>query len=122
MKENASQKRWRVENPEKVRDYHRKWREKNPDTLHDYHLRRAYGITLAEYHVRLAAQGGGCAICGETDPAKHRGRRYFHVDHDHDSGVIRGILCGQCNTAIGMLKDSSILAQAAVQYLAGHGK
>lgn len=59
------------------------------------HLRRAYGITLAQRDEMLARQGG-CALCGTTDPL---GR--WHVDHDHQTNAVRGILCHKCNVKLG---------------------
>lgn len=53
------------------------------------------GITEAEYDERLAAQNGGCAICGAT-PKKRR----LHVDHDHKTGHVRGLLCHRCNRVL----------------------
>lgn len=56
---------------------------------------KALGVTDEEYARMLAAQGGGCAICG----AKPKTRR-LHVDHDHASGKVRGLLCHRCNRAL----------------------
>lgn len=53
---------------------------------------KALGITAEEYDLRLAAQGGGCAICGATPKT-----RRLHVDHDHKTGAVRGLLCLRCN-------------------------
>ena len=53
------------------------------------HLKRKYGLTLEEYDAMLEAQGGVCAICGEPRPEE----RTLHVDHDHETGAIRGLLC-----------------------------
>jgi hypothetical protein len=68
------------------------------------------GITLAEYKVRLARQGGGCAICRRT------GAR-FHVDHCHLTGRVRGILCQCCNHAIGLIRGNAGTAHAMAGYL-----
>jgi len=76
----------------------------------DYNLRRKYGINLAQYNVMTQA---GCQICGTVEPGTHN----FHVDHDHISGCVRGILCGQCNKGIGHFKDNILLLQHAIQYL-----
>jgi len=63
----------------------------------------------------LAAQEGACAICKVTAPG---GQGTFHVDHDHKTGAIRGLLCHHCNTALGKFKDSPILLETAIAYLA----
>lgn len=77
-------------------------------------LERNYGITLAEYNEMLDDQGGGCFICGRT--AAEEGKR-LGVDHDHDTGEVRGLLCQNCNTAIGFLQDDPALLRSAADYL-----
>jgi hypothetical protein len=61
----------------------------------------------------LAAQGGACAICKEPRPEE----RTLHVDHDHETGKIRGLLCFRCNNALGDLRENFDLAQKAAEYL-----
>lgn len=80
-----------------------------------YVLRRSYGITPERYDTMLAAQGGHCAIC----PAKEPGGRgkFFHVDHDHTTGKVRGLLCHRCNTALGLFQDSPAALKLAIKYL-----
>lgn len=69
-----------------------------------YHLKRFYGITLDEYNALLGTQGGLCAGCGsEGSQGKRKG---LFVDHDHETGGIRGLLCNNCNAALGLLGDS----------------
>ncbi len=87
-----------------------------PEQQRRANLRKCYGISPEEYDALLASQGGGCAICGSTEPAK--GKRYMPVDHCHGTGAVRGILCGNCNMAIGLLADDPerlILAAAYLQ-------
>lgn len=91
--------------------------KKNPDTAVNYHYKTTYGITLDEYKRMLQEQRGVCAICNNPPV---RGR--LHIDHDHESGKIRALLCEPCNQGIGFLKDSSEVAQLAVNYLKQHGK
>lgn len=97
------------------------YRKAHPDRTSAYHrksfLRRSYGMETDEYEALLGKQGGGCAICKSS-----RGARRLHVDHDHDSGVIRGLLCHGCNTAIGLLKEDPSLIEAALLYLEKAGK
>lgn len=64
-----------------------------------------YGLTLEEYDRMLETQGGGCGICGGTNPD---GRR-LHVDHDHKTGKVRGLLCINCNYLIGRMEASADL-------------
>src|SRR5438105_1869150 len=75
-------------------EYRREWRDNNPE-LYAMVQRRSwlktkYGITLEDEARLLREQGGGCAICGSTEPGRQA--RYFHVDHDHATGEVRGML------------------------------
>ncbi|NBU34381.1 hypothetical protein EBS40_07195 [bacterium] len=76
------------------------------------HLERTYGITLEQYDELLESQGGVCAICREMCVS---GRRLC-VDHDHDTGKVRGLLCGRCNFGIGSLRTIKNLAMS-IAYL-----
>lgn len=84
-------------------------------------LRRQYGIEPADYYAMLAAQNGGCKICGIRRPGggKHRGDELtaFHVDHDHATGRVRGLLCMKCNKALGLIGDSPEIAAKIIVYL-----
>lgn len=90
--------------------------------FNDQHRLWKYGITAERHAELLEAQGGGCGICGTTEPG---GRGSFHVDHDHACcpGIrscgtcIRGLLCAACNTALGGFKDDPKRLLAAVAYL-----
>ncbi|MGY1687715.1 endonuclease VII domain-containing protein [Geodermatophilus sp. SYSU D00867] len=77
-----------------------------------YHLQRRYGITAEEADAMLAAQGGLCAIC-RTAPAAH-------VDHDHDTGRVRQLLCFHCNGGLGQFKDDPAALRAAAGYVERH--
>jgi hypothetical protein len=81
----------------------------------DREYRHRYGITLADYDRMLAAQGGCCAICGTDAPTFGKG--HFSVDHDHATGAVRGLLCDNCNTGIGKLRDDPAILRAALVYL-----
>jgi hypothetical protein len=72
-------------------------------------VRQRYGLSLNDLAAMKVAQGGVCAICGSP------GR--LHVDHDHDSGRIRGLLCNRCNLAIGQFGDESELLRQAARYV-----
>ena len=80
-------------------------------------LRRKYGWTPEQFEVQLAIQGGSCAICRSDEPGGH-GR--WHVDHDHVSGNVRGILCSNCNLGIGNVKDDIALLRKMGKYLQDH--
>lgn len=77
-------------------------------------LRAAYGITLDDYEDMLAGQGGGCAICKAVESG---GKGRFHVDHCHEGGQIRGLLCTRCNTGLGQFLDDPDRLRAAIAYL-----
>ncbi len=82
----------------------------------DYHLKRAHGVTTEDFDRLLKLQDGRCAICRVE--AKDAPRGQFHVDHDHKTLKIRGLLCGRCNCAIGFLGDDDVArALAVVEYL-----
>jgi hypothetical protein len=69
-------------------------------------VKACFGITQADYDDLLARQGGGCAICG-----KPPGKISLHVDHDHGTGEIRGLLCLGRNNALGQLHDGPRVAR-----------
>ncbi|MGY1810474.1 endonuclease VII domain-containing protein [Blastococcus sp. SYSU D00669] len=77
-----------------------------------YHLTRRYGISAQEADLMLEAQGGLCAIC-ELAPAAH-------VDHDHETGAVRQLLCFNCNGGLGQFKDDPAVMRAAAAYVERH--
>ena len=79
-------------------------------------LTTAYGITADEYDAMMTAQGGRCAICGSTDPGDGRSKN-MSVDHDHETGKVRGILCTKCNVGLGQFQDDINLLSSAIEYL-----
>lgn len=93
----------------------------NPRSRRNARLRRHYGIGLAEYDAMFAQQDGKCAICkqppGENVRAHWGGK--LCIDHDHTTGRIRGLLCNDCNLAVGYGKNPHILT-AAARYLRNH--
>lgn len=81
-------------------------------------LQRQYGITLEAYEALLASQGGKCAFC--RTPADEAPRGQLFVDHCHDSGAVRWLLCHQCNVGLGMFKDSPELLRIAADRIESH--
>jgi len=75
----------------------------------EYHLRARYGIGQVHVDAMLAAQGGLCAVCSKPDPE--------HVDHDHASGEVRGMLCFNCNQALGNVRDNIAVLSELIGYL-----
>lgn len=78
----------------------------------DAYLRRTYNISEAEYDLILVAQSGGCAVCGKTGKT-----RRLHVDHDHSNGLVRGLLCFQCNALLIRRGTSPERFRVAARYL-----
>lgn len=99
------------------------WRDENPDYIkakaYRDHLSRKYGMTVEEYEELLRDQGGVCGICKRKPEDCTTDGRNLHVDHDHDTGAIRGVLCHNCNIGIGCLQDDPDLLRAALDYLGG---
>ena len=87
------------------------WRKANPELYREQYLRATFGISLSAYNALLVQQGGVCAIC-KTTP-----KTVLAVDHDHDSGEVRGLLCSSCNTGLGHFNDDSRRMRCAVEYL-----
>lgn len=118
---------WRRENADHVRDAGRKTQrelyakntEKLQAMLRRSRLKSKYGLSEATFQLILDSQGGGCAICRTLlDPTKRD--RKTHVDHDHKTGAVRGILCLNCNSGIGRLGDDIARLEAAAAYLKKH--
>jgi hypothetical protein len=80
------------------------------DNQRDTYLREKYGITLEQYNELLDEQRGKCALCRKP-PRK----RFLAVDHDHETGAVRGLLCTPCNTTMGFIDKVGI--GAIVRYL-----
>jgi hypothetical protein len=109
------QRRRYQENRTERLEKQRKYAAKYPDRVRDTHLRRLYGIDLARYEAMLQEQGGGCKICGAVQ-ADAIGRR-LHVDHCHETGRVRGLLCYSCNKVLGLVHDSTDRLERTVAYL-----
>lgn len=103
-------KKYRARNLERLREKDRQWQKKNgrKATL------KRHGITEDDYEIKLNSQNGCCAICG-GEPGGRWGT--FHVDHDHITGKVRGLLCDSCNLGIGKFYDNPALMRKAAEYL-----
>ena len=91
----------RAKNPAKEKAYYRDYRERNlvRCRLRSRHYNwRTKGIDPKEAEALLASHDGRCALCSRDTPG---GRGYWHVDHDHESGKLRGVLCAGCNLMLG---------------------
>lgn len=107
---NAYKRDWYARNPHKGAEY----RERRKDKVKWWWRESAYGVSKTDYMAMSDKQDGVCAICGSPPPEGW----LLCVDHDHSTGVFRGLLCKQCNLAIGNLRDSVDMAFNAAKYLA----
>lgn len=122
-------KRWQKDNSEKVRVSKRKYREGNLEKVREanrgqhgrkYSLKSLYGLTLSDFDRMVEEQNGLCAICETNAPG---GKGAWHVDHDHASGLIRGLLCHSCNLMLGHARDNTAFLSSAISYLEkSHGQ
>jgi hypothetical protein len=99
-----------------MRTYQREWKRVHADGNRDAKLRKKYGLTLKQYKAMLADQDDKCLICGEPFNPDVRWLMAC-VDHDHETGKVRGILHMNCNAALGLLGDSPEYCEAAAAYL-----
>lgn len=112
--------------------YMREWREKNTERVAAYEHRRDrsvenratslrvnYGISVEDYERMLSEQEERCAICGrpETALGAHGEVKRLAVDHDHETGIVRGLLCARCNVGIGLMNHDPMVLAAAIAYL-----
>ena len=108
---------YRQANPERVRAWNIATTAKEKATGYARRKRDArkqlYGLTHDEFVVRLGAQEHCCAIC-----AKPFTQTRACVDHNHETGNVRGLLCNNCNVGLGLFKDSTATIQSAARYLA----
>ena len=88
--------------------------DKYRQIIRDSGLKHRFGIDSDDYFAMLEDQGGVCAICREKPSGKH-----LHVDHNHETGQIRGLLCKTCNHGLGNFKDNKIYLNNAIEYLDG---
>lgn len=108
-------RKWYGDNRERQQEYERKRRQDDPDRDRRMNYRKKYGITLERYDEMLAAQGGVCAICAQPEQRKETAN--LAVDHCHATGEVRGLLCSNCNRAIGLLADDPERLRSAAEYL-----
>jgi hypothetical protein len=101
-------------NKEKINLKTKEYRMNNKEKSKTYILKRRYNITLEEYNKLFNKQNGKCAICG-----KHQSelKKILSVDHNHETGKIRGLLCYNCNNGLGCFKDNKNILKSAENYL-----
>ena len=124
------QREWREKNPEKARAWSKrnpskrkaindKYKEINREAIRvsdrRYQLERVYGMTLEEYDDLLIRQDGSCAGCEATE---YNDRSYhLAVDHNHETGEMRGLLCLRCNRILGLANDDPVMLRRLAEYL-----
>jgi len=128
-------KNWAVRNPEKVNRRAKEWRDKNlekarlasrksaaktrkenPRIIKDRKLRSSYGISLEDFENMLKSQNHSCAICSFSFEYKSQSKGP-HIDHDHQTGKVRMILCRFCNNLLGYANDDVLILESAITYL-----
>jgi hypothetical protein len=115
-----------IEEKKRHRQVILEWRKKNPAAYKAMYLRagrkQRYGITQKEYDRLLEKQNHCCDICEQKETRMTNGKDVdsLAVDHDHSTGKVRGLLCGNCNKAVGSFLDNFELVEKAIQYVLDH--
>ncbi len=131
----ARNRKWAEENPERMKELQQKHREENLEKMKarskqwyqdnkaraavnskKSKLRTQYGISLETYDAMMEEQKWHCPICG-VELNKEETATSPRIDHNHETGQVRGILCMKCNSGLGMFKDSPLLLMRAAAYL-----
>ena len=107
--DSKARKKWQADNPERA-----KYSSRNRS------IKTKYGIDIEQYNQILKDQNYQCAICGCTTQ-KHSYQKNFNIDHNHETGEVRGLLCTACNRALGLFKDNPDILRKAAEYLDKRG-
>jgi len=125
---NAKQAQDKIDNPEKweaeYKRQYRKLRENQGELLSLKKVCNARRITVDHYLQMLEEQDFKCSICRQEETCKdprHDRVRRLSIDHCHTTGVVRGLLCHSCNTALGKFKDDTMMMQRAIEYIHNNG-
>jgi hypothetical protein len=117
-------KKWKRDNSEKVFEISTLWKKNNPDRIKSYqritNLRKNFGLEVYEYEKMFKEQNGVCFLCGESEVKRNHLTKELlalAVDHCHEKGTIRRLLCAQCNHGLGFFKDNSELLRKAANYI-----
>jgi len=119
---NAWERADRAKDPEKYRKRERFYKKQNWRKLSVHESLRKLGLTNAQFKEMNLAQNNKCAICHKEETRIGRGGEICRlcIDHDHETGKIRALLCHDCNTGIGKFQDDIILMKKAITYLESH--
>ena len=112
----AMNRAWHVANRESAQAKTKDWKKRNPEAMFKHSLKK-YGLTPEKYRALFVQQSGSCAICKKPPT----GRRGLCVDHNHDTGVVRALLCTKCNAGLGNFAEETRFLLAAIDYLIAHG-
>lgn len=130
-----SDKNWRRKHPEvgsrygklyyknnkgEIRKRNMQWQKEHPDRVRHHSLMSSHGISLEEYNQKIEEQDGKCDICHQPESRinKRTGKtKFLCVDHNHETGKVRGLLCDDCNIAIGKIKENIETLENAKKYL-----
>lgn len=106
-----------------VREHQRRFRDSLPDYNHTRNLQRRYGLSVDEYQTLLANQNFSCPICKVeiSGSLGYKRKRPVVVDHNHETGDVRGILCSLCNLMLGHARESTNILYQAIVYLSERG-
>lgn len=111
----AGQRRWRTENKEYDNQRSKTYHRAHPEVHRRASLKRRYGMTLETWNEMFKAQGERCGCCGSEEP----GGAQWHTDHEHTTGLVRGILCRHCNHMLTRFNNEDRLLKG-VDYLRRH--
>ncbi len=101
----------RQENPE----IYKKWKSNNPDKVRNSNYKYNFSITLDDYNLMFKEQEGKCKICSSKEAKGNS--KHLKVDHCHETGKVRGLLCNSCNLGLGKFKDDIKSLEKAISYL-----
>ena len=104
-----------------LKSYHKNKHKKvyDPRKKRNYRLLQDHNMTIEQYDARMEAQGNCCAICGLPGDQDQMGRS-MPIDHNHETGEYREIICSHCNTALGLVKDNIETLKKMIAYLRKH--
>jgi hypothetical protein len=116
IRQQENRNKWALKNPDKVRELKRKHNKGiKPSVRREQALKHKFNITQDDYEKMLQSQDGLCRICHKE--SNNKVQKHFHVDHNHETGKIRGLLCNKCNMGLGMFNDNKDLIKKAMDYL-----
>lgn len=115
-------KKWRQDHKDVAIKHSVKWQNSNKErvklTSQKYLLKKKFGLSIEEYNKKLDQQNGLCALCNK----ECKSGRNLAVDHNHKTGKIRGLLCGNCNMGLGSFYEDKNLLSLAIKYLSNYEK